>query len=119
MDQLRENVNYLRKLYHDLGINNLNSLTAVQPVFIGDDFKAMKASQLLLDDGVFTTPVIAPAVPQGMALIRTSLMASHKREDLEIAAEKIKKVLDILEVRDTHHLLYSDSRLSHFAQANI
>jgi len=33
--------------------------------------------KLLFDNGVFTTPVISPAVPPGRALIRTNIMATH------------------------------------------
>jgi 7-keto-8-aminopelargonate synthetase-like enzyme len=37
----------------------------------------------LRDYGIFTNPVIAPAVPPEDALIRTSFTATHTDEDLE------------------------------------
>jgi 7-keto-8-aminopelargonate synthetase-like enzyme len=37
----------------------------------------------LWDAGVYVNPVIEPAVPVGMALLRTSYMATHTDEQLE------------------------------------
>jgi len=48
--------------------------------------------RMLADDGVFINPVIPPAVPEHDCLIRTSFMATHTDEQLNIALEKFKKV---------------------------
>jgi 8-amino-7-oxononanoate synthase len=42
-------------------------------------------------NGVYTNPVIAPAVPHGMALLRTSYMASHTRAQLQRALDVFEK----------------------------
>jgi 7-keto-8-aminopelargonate synthetase-like enzyme len=42
-----------------------------------------------LDDGVFVTPVIAPAVPENDTLIRFALMATHTFEQVDEALDKI------------------------------
>ncbi|MDZ7295857.1 MAG: 8-amino-7-oxononanoate synthase, partial [candidate division KSB1 bacterium] len=44
----------------------------------------------LFEDGVFTNPVVSPAVPPGMSLLRTSYMATHTDEELDIVLEKFK-----------------------------
>ena len=41
----------------------------------------------MFDMGVYTNPVISPAVPPNRALIRTSFMATHTDEDLEKVLE--------------------------------
>ena len=41
----------------------------------------------LLDHGVYTNAVIAPAVPRGQAILRTSYIATHTDEQLERALE--------------------------------
>jgi 7-keto-8-aminopelargonate synthetase-like enzyme len=41
---------------------------------------------------VFVNPVVAPAVPPGRALLRTSYMATHTREHLERALGAFAKV---------------------------
>jgi len=44
----------------------------------------------LFEKGVFVNPVISPAVPQGMQLLRTSYMATQ-------TDEQIDKVLEIFQ----------------------
>jgi len=48
---------------------------------------------------VFVNPVVNPAVPSGQAMIRTSYMATHKREHLDAALSALAKVgreLDVI-----------------------
>ena len=49
-------------------------------------------TQKLCAEGVFVTPVVRPAVPEGCALIRTSYMATHTRADLDYALEHLEHV---------------------------
>ncbi len=46
----------------------------------------------LQEEGVFVNPIVAPAVPPDQAMIRTSYMATHKREHLEQALTALAKV---------------------------
>jgi 8-amino-7-oxononanoate synthase len=46
----------------------------------------------LIDEGVFANAVISPAVPQGMQLIRTSMIATHEKEHLDKIIEAFQKV---------------------------
>jgi 7-keto-8-aminopelargonate synthetase-like enzyme len=88
----------MKKGFQELGFFTYGSQTPIIPLFIGDDMKALKMTKYLENQGVFATPVLPPAVPKGEALIRTSYMASHNREDLarvlEIFADA-KKVFEI------------------------
>ncbi len=81
-DRLWSNVEFMRKGFEEMNVYTYNSKTPILSVFIGDDLKAMQITQFLQEQGVFATPVIAPAIPQGEALIRTSYMASHNKADL-------------------------------------
>ena len=56
------------------------------------------ACKLLLERGVYVNPVVSPATPVGQALLRTSYMATHTKEQMDEASEKIAEVLRILEV---------------------
>jgi 8-amino-7-oxononanoate synthase len=47
--------------------------------------------RLVKDEGVFTNPVIYPAVPKGQALIRTSYSATHTDEQLERVLKTFEK----------------------------
>ena len=77
-----------------MGFNTLDSQTPIIPLLIGDDFTAFTFAHKLYEHGVFATPVVRPAVPEGCALIRTSYMASHTDEDLDY-------VLGVLETLGT------------------
>ncbi len=47
---------------------------------------------MLLDEGVFVNPVVAPAVARDSTLIRFSLMATHTRDQVDIALDKFEKL---------------------------
>lgn len=85
--RLWDNVHFMKKSLDEIGFYTYNSQTPIIPIFIGDDLKAMQVTNFLAQNGVFATPVISPAVPKGEALIRTSYMASHKKEDLQTVLE--------------------------------
>uniref|UniRef100_A0A7C2NZN3 Aminotransferase class I/II-fold pyridoxal phosphate-dependent enzyme n=1 Tax=candidate division WOR-3 bacterium TaxID=2052148 RepID=A0A7C2NZN3_UNCW3 len=77
----------LRSLGFDIG----ETQTPIVPIIIGDDMKTFMFWKQLMEYGVYTNPVITPAVPPGRQLIRTSIMATHTREQLERALEAFKK----------------------------
>ena len=68
--------------------------TPVVPVMVGDDWQAVLLWKALFDAGVYTNVAIHPAVPPGGALLRTSLMATHEREQLDSALATIEKVIE-------------------------
>jgi len=53
---------------------------------------AFAMTQKLCEEGVFITPVVRPAVPEGCSLLRTSYMATHTQADLDYALEHLEKV---------------------------
>lgn len=68
-----------------LGFNTGASETPIIPVIIGGDDETFVTWKALYDAGVYTNPVISPAVPKGMALLRTSYMATHTDEQIDRA----------------------------------
>jgi 8-amino-7-oxononanoate synthase len=66
-----------------MGYHTGNTETPIIPVFINDMEKTFMMWKFLRDYGVFTNPVIAPAVPPEDSLIRTSFTATHTDADLE------------------------------------
>ena len=61
-------------------------------MLVGDDMLALQFWRQLFDRGLFATPVIPPAVPKGMSLIRTSCMATHTHEHLDRAIDAFDQV---------------------------
>ena len=92
LENLWKNASRMNRELTRLGYNTLNSRTPIIPLLIGDDFMAFEFTQKLYDRGVFATPVVSPAVPEGCALIRTSYMATHTDEDLNYVLEVLDKL---------------------------
>lgn len=87
VDRVQEIGRRMRKAYAAMGFNIGNSKTPIIPIIIGDDFRTFAFWQSLLEAGVFVNPVISPAVPPGMQLLRTSYMATHTDEQLDRVLE--------------------------------
>jgi len=83
---------YAQELFTKAGFNTGKSESPIIPLFIRDDIKALKLTQILLGEGVFVNPVVSPAVPKEDSLIRFSLMATHTMKQVDEAAEKISRV---------------------------
>jgi glycine C-acetyltransferase len=62
------------------------------PIILGETAKAIRASELMLDLGVFVTGFGYPVVPQGHARVRCQISAAHSRDDLDFALAAFKKV---------------------------
>jgi 8-amino-7-oxononanoate synthase len=73
----------MRAGFRQLGFNVGASETPIIPVIIGDDIGTFMVWKALYEAGIYTNPVISPAVPPGSALLRTSYMATHTDEQLD------------------------------------
>lgn len=82
---------YARMQFKSRGFDIGHSETPIIPLFVRSSEKAFWLCNRLLDDGVFVTPVIAPAVPENDTLIRFALMATHSFEQVDEALDKITK----------------------------
>ncbi|MBC7386777.1 MAG: pyridoxal phosphate-dependent aminotransferase family protein [Cryobacterium sp.] len=99
LEALRRNVTKMSTELTRMGYYTLGSQTPILPLLIGDDMMALAFTQKLYENGVFATPVVRPAVPEGCALIRTSYMAAHTDSDLDYVLtvlEKLGKAFGIL-----------------------
>jgi 7-keto-8-aminopelargonate synthetase-like enzyme len=90
--QLWENTKYMMHELGQLGFDTGDAASPVIPLVVGEDMQAYTLAARLQDEGVFANPVVAPAVPPGSAMIRTSYMATHTREHLDRALEAFEKV---------------------------
>ncbi len=66
-----------------LGFNVGVTGTPIIPLFIGDNEKTFMFWKALFENGVYTNPVVSPAVPPDRPLIRTSYMSIHTDEELD------------------------------------
>lgn len=88
IQKLHENVDYFCKCLADCGIKQ-KSETAIIPIIIGDEKKAVEVSEKLFENGFFIPAIRYPTVPMGKARLRVALMASHTRLELYTSARLI------------------------------
>lgn len=69
----------LKSLGYDIG----ESETPVIPVLIGDLPEMIVLWKQMFDSGIFTNPVIPPAVPEHSCRLRISMMATHTNEQID------------------------------------
>jgi 7-keto-8-aminopelargonate synthetase-like enzyme len=96
VETLAQNAKHLKAGFSAAGLNTMGSETSVVPVFVGDDEAALYVCQQLLKMGVFTTPVVYPAVPRGNAVVRCSVMATHTKNDLDRAISAFTKLAPMI-----------------------
>ncbi len=92
--RLWNNAEYMRTGFKELGIPLGDSQTPIIPVMTYENYKTFIFAKKLLEEGVYVNPVIAPAVLQGKALLRTSYSSTHTKEQLDFALNAFNKVLN-------------------------
>lgn len=90
--QLWDVTNFALDGFRAMGCEIGNTSTPIIPLFIRDNMKTFAITHDLFEEGVFVNPVVSPAVAPEDTLIRFSLMATHTREQVAYALEKIEKI---------------------------
>lgn len=92
-DQLRErlqgNALFFRKGLKEKGFAVPEGSTQIIPAITGDSDSTMRFSEELLEENIFAQGIRPPTVPAGSCRIRFTIMAIHRRDDLEMALETI------------------------------
>ena len=91
-ERLWKNARRMQKEFRDLGFKVGKTETPIVPIEVGNDLDCFAFWKALFDNGVFSNPVISPAVPPGQAMIRTSYTATHTDEHLDRVVEVVAKV---------------------------
>lgn len=99
VQQVWENAGYMRDNLKAMGYDVGQSNTPIIPIYIRDEYRTVLTWRALIEEGVYTNPVLPPGVPPNSSLLRTSYMATHTRDQLDRALEAFKIVgerLDLL-----------------------
>ena len=78
----------MRSLGYDIG----ETETPIIPVLIGPMDTTFVFWRKLFDAGVFTNPVMPPAVPPSQCRLRTSLMATHTFEQIDFCLDQFASI---------------------------
>jgi 8-amino-7-oxononanoate synthase len=90
----------MRTEFRQLGFSVGDSETPIIPIIIGDNMRTFMTWKALYDAGLYTNPVVSPAVPPELSLLRTSYMATHTDEQLDRVLEifaDVGKVMGLIE----------------------
>jgi len=90
--RLWANARRMQKELSSLGFDTFGSESPIVPVIVGGTLRTFEFWKRLLDAGVFTNPVIAPAVPATSGRIRTSYMATHTDSQLDFVLDAFQTV---------------------------
>ncbi|MBS1560179.1 MAG: pyridoxal phosphate-dependent aminotransferase family protein [Bacteroidetes bacterium] len=92
IDKLLRNADKMRRGFHDMGYEVIDSNTGIVPVVLGDVEKTMIMWRKLYDAGVFVNAFVPPGVPPTLSMLRTSYMSSHEDEHLDAILAIFKSV---------------------------
>jgi len=87
-DRLRENTAHFRSRMRQLGFEILPGEHPIVPVMVGDEVRAARLSERLVELGVYAVSFSFPVVPRGAARIRTQMSAAHTIEDMDFAIDR-------------------------------
>ena len=96
IERVNQIASRMRTAFQEMGFDVANTVTPIIPIIIGDDMSTFIAWKALYEAGVYTNPVIPPAVPSGSSLLRTSYMATHTDEQLDHVLSTFQEVGDRL-----------------------
>ena len=90
--RLHKNVARMRAAITETGLEPLDGESAIVPIIVGATPDAIRASQILLERGVYATGFGYPVVPEGTARVRVQVSAALEPEQIDRAAEAIGAV---------------------------
>jgi 7-keto-8-aminopelargonate synthetase-like enzyme len=81
-ENLWNNVKHVREELKKMGFNILGE-TNIIPILVGNEKRAVAFSRELFENNVFIPAVRWPAVPEGQARLRLTIMATHEKEQID------------------------------------
>src|SRR5665213_1096222 len=81
--RLWENTRRVTDGIRSLGFDVGTAQTPIIPVVIGELSRTLQLWRALFDEGVFTHPIVPPAVPASSCRLRVSMSAEHTEEQID------------------------------------
>ena len=91
-EQLWANTRRLQEGIRSLGFDTAPSETPIVPILIGPLETTLVMWRKVFDAGVFTNPVVPPAVPPSQCRLRTSVMATHTADQIDFCLETSARI---------------------------
>ena len=91
IEHLWEVTRYALDGFRALGFEIGATETPIIPLYVRDMEKTFLVTRMLFDEGIFVNPVVPPACAPNDTLIRFSLMATHTKEQVDYALDKMSE----------------------------
>lgn len=88
--------NYALEKFRNAGFEIGETESPIIPLYVRDVEKTFMVTKLAFDEGIFINPVIPPACAPQDTLVRVALMATHTKEQVDFAVEKLAKCFKAL-----------------------
>ena len=98
LENLWNITNYALESFRQAGFEIGETESPIIPLYVRDAEKTFMATKMAFDEGVFINPVIPPACAPQDTLLRFALMATHTKEQVDTAVEKLTKCFKALEI---------------------
>jgi 8-amino-7-oxononanoate synthase len=95
--KLFSNVDRFRAGVKQLGLQLVESTTAIQPIIFGSSEKALQVSQVLENEGILVPAIRPPTVPEGTARLRATLSAAHSENHIDRLLDALVTVTKVSE----------------------
>ena len=92
-EKLMESIAYFRAQMQDLEFELMNSQTAIQPIVVGDNHRALSLSEALFEQGIHVTAIRPPTVPEGGARLRITLSAAHEPGHIDVLIAALRQAM--------------------------
>lgn len=90
--------NYALKSFREAGFEIGDTESPIIPLYVRDTDKTFEVTRMAFDEGVFINPVIPPACAPQDTLVRVALMATHTKEQVDRAIDKLSKCFKQLDI---------------------
>ncbi|MEL2239588.1 8-amino-7-oxononanoate synthase [Leclercia adecarboxylata] len=87
--RLAAHIHQFRAGVRDLPVEVTASQSAIQPLIVGENDRALHLAQTLREQGIWVTAIRPPTVPTGTARLRLTLTAAHEASDITALLEAL------------------------------
>ena len=89
---LSANINQFKQGINKIGLELMPSESAIQPLVLGDEQRALAFSHALQEQGFLVSAIRPPTVPKGSARLRFTLSVSHSSGDIDRLLQAVNDV---------------------------
>jgi 8-amino-7-oxononanoate synthase len=92
-EQLQRNIEQFKQGATTLALPLMDSVSAIQPLLVGDSARALAISEQLAQRGFLISAIRPPTVPNNSARLRITLSAAHSPQQIQQLLDALDEVM--------------------------